>query len=130
MSVCREIQELIPWYVEGVLGSEESVKVASHLAECAACREDLAVTLQLRLEVRGALESLPRVPESIRAATLRTVRGRRLAKLDVGSFLVGLSLGANLRNRSIPMRGDLRVMGRTIPLFNTGRKTETKGGRE
>jgi len=122
MTECRDIQELIPWYVEGVLGSEESVRVSSHLAACAACREDLAITMRLRLEVRGALKGLPELSSATRTTTLKEARGRSIAKLDVGSFLVGLSFGANLRNRSIPMRGDLRVMGRTIPLFNTGRK--------
>jgi len=125
MKECRDIQELIPWYIEGVLGSEESVRVSSHLAVCEACREDLAVTMRLRLEVRGALEALPELPASARTNTMKGTQGRPLAKLDVGSFLVGLSLGANLRNRNIPMRGDLRVLGRTIPLFNTARK----GGR-
>jgi len=126
MSECRDIQELIPWYVEGVLGTEESVRVSSHLAVCSACREDLAVTMRLRLEVRDALGALPELSAATRTNTLKETRGRPIAKLDVGSFLVGLSLGANLRNRNIPMRGDLRVMGRTIPLFNTGRK----GGRK
>ena len=126
MTECRDIQELIPWYIEGVLGSEESVRVSSHLAVCAACREDLAVTMRLRLEVRGALEALPELPASTRTNTMKGTQGRSLAKLDVGSFLVGLSFGANLRNRNIPMRGDLRVLGRSIPLFNTARK----GGRK
>ncbi len=126
MTECRDIQELIPWYVEGVLGSAESVRVSAHLAACSVCREDLAITMRLRLEVRGALQSLPELPSATRTNTLKESRGRPIAKLDVGSFLVGLSIGANLRNRNIPMRGDLRVMGRTIPLFNTGRK----GGRK
>jgi len=126
MRECRDIQELLPWYVEGVLDSEESVRVSAHLAVCEACREDLALTMRLRLEVRGALEALPKLPKAVRSSILKSTQGRTLAKLDVGSFLVGLSLGANLRNRNIPMRGDLRVMGRTIPLFNTGRK----GGRK
>ena len=126
MSTCRDIQELIPWYVEGVLGSEEAVAVAAHLATCATCREDLAMTLQLRLHVRGALGSLPELPESTRSDTMKEARGRPLAKLDVGSFLLGLSLGANFHKRNIPIRGDLRVMGRTIKLFNT----ERRGGRK
>lgn len=125
MSGCRDIQELVPWYVEGMLGSEEAVRVSSHLAVCATCREDLAATMRLGLEVRGALQGLPELPTEARTNTLREIRGRQIAKLDVGSFLVGLSLGANLRSRNIPMRGDLRVMGRTIRLFNTGRKGGT-----
>jgi len=125
MSRCEKIRELIPWYITGSLSKEEQRQVAEHLTRCDACRDELVLTTRLRLDVRTFLDELsdpePRVREEVAKQTL----GRRLAQLDVGSFFLGLSLGASLRKRTIPIRGDLNVMGRKIRLFNTGKK----GGR-
>ena len=122
MNRCTEIQELVPWYIEGALSSEEGRDVAAHLSECARCRDDLAVTMRLRLEVRAIVDEAPPAPDRLRDRVTKQALGRRLARLDVGSFFLGFSLGASLRRRSIPIRGDLNVMGRRIRLFNTERR--------
>lgn len=35
------VQRLLPWYLNGTLGSVELVRIEKHLAECALCRADL-----------------------------------------------------------------------------------------
>jgi len=122
MSCCTEIQELIPWYVEGALPKEEERAVAAHLSECDRCRDDLVATMRLRLDVRAIVDEGPGLPGRLRDRVIQQASGRRLARLDVGSFFLGFSLGASLRQRNIPIRGDLNVMGRRIRLFNTERK--------
>ena len=122
MNRCTEIQELIPWYIEGALSRDEERAVAAHLSECDRCRDDLVATMRLRLDVRAIVDAAPAVSRRLRDRVTRQAFGRRLAQLDVGSFYLGFSLGASLRKRNIPIRGDLNVMGRRIRLFNTGRK--------
>ena len=122
MSRCTEIQELIPWYIEGRLPPEDERTVAEHLSGCDRCRDDLVTTMQLRLDVRAVVEGAPAPSGRLRDRVARRVLGRRLARLDVGSLYLGFSLGASLRNRNIPIRGDLNVMGRRIRLFNTAKK--------
>jgi len=122
MNRCRKIQELIPWYVEGGLTREEERAVAAHLSECDRCRDDLVLTMRIRWNVRAIVGEAGGPSSRLRDRVVQKAVGRRLAQLDVGSFFLGLSLGASLRNRSIPIRGDLRVMGRNVRLFNTAKK--------
>jgi hypothetical protein len=72
--------------------------------------------------VRAIVNEAPGLPGRLRDRVIQQASGRRLARLDVGSFFLGFSLGASLRQRNIPIRGDLNVMGRRIRLFNTERK--------
>jgi predicted anti-sigma-YlaC factor YlaD len=122
MNRCTQIQELIPWYIEGGLTKSEERDVAEHLTGCGRCRDDLVVTMRLRLDVRAIIEESPGPSQRVRERVAQRAFGRKLAQLDVGSFFLGLSLGASLRNRDLPLRGDLSVMGRRIRLFNTERR--------
>ncbi len=122
MSRCTEIRELIPWYVEGTLSGEEERAVAAHLSECERCRDDLVMTMRLRSDVRAIVGGAPGASSRLRDRVVQRAFGRKLAQLDVGSFFLGFSLGASLRKRDIPIRGDLNILGRRIRLFNTERK--------
>lgn len=46
--------ELLPWYANGTLGEAEHAQVAAHVADCAHCRDELALLTVLRAEVRTA----------------------------------------------------------------------------
>ncbi len=122
MNTCEETQELIPWYVEGRLGPEESSAVATHLIACAECLREVAATVHVRGSVRDAFSAQPPLPEEAWERVSRQAMGRRLAQLDVGSFLVGLRLGAWLTRRGSPLRADLHVLGREVHLMNRGKK--------
>jgi anti-sigma factor RsiW len=118
MKECEGIRELIPWYVEGTLSPEESSAVAEHLGTCSDCLHDVAVAIRVRLAVRDALASEPPASEEMWERVSRQAVGRRLAQLDVGSFLVGLRLGAWLTRRGTPVRADLRLLGREVRLVH------------
>jgi anti-sigma factor RsiW len=48
------VAELLPWYVNGTLGSAEHDAVAAHLSGCPACREEAAQCESLAAAVRRA----------------------------------------------------------------------------
>lgn len=125
MSGCDRVRELMPWYANGTLSSAESGEVSAHLATCRACREELAETLRLRVEVEREVRSLPRLPERAWKRVAAEAYGRPIAQLDVGSFFLGFSLGASVRRGTVPIRGDLKVLGRKIRLFNVEQEERT-----
>jgi anti-sigma-K factor RskA len=51
----EEVQELLPWLVNGTLASDEVEQVEAHLVGCAECRAELAAERQLA----AAIESSP-----------------------------------------------------------------------
>jgi anti-sigma factor RsiW len=118
MSGCERARELMPWYANGTLSSAESGEVSIHLAACGACREELAGILRLRAGVERELKALPRLPEAAWKRVTAEAHGRPIAHLDIGSFLVGFSLGASVRRGAVPIHADLKVLGRKIRLFN------------
>lgn len=122
MNTCEGIRELIPWYVEGRLNAEEDAAVALHLVECAECLHGVATTLSLRSSIREALDSELGMSEVVWERVSRRAMGRRVAQLDLGSFMVGLRLGAWLTRRGMPVRADLRVLGREVGLVNRGKR--------
>jgi anti-sigma factor RsiW len=68
---CREVSELLPWYVNGTISEDERQRVGAHLMQCANCRRELA---QDRLVYRGmntetAVEYMP-------AASLKRLQSR------------------------------------------------------
>ncbi len=126
MSTCTDIRERLPWYVQGGLTLEESRDVADHLVSCEACRADLALTIQLRTEVQTGIGEVPGLSDAHWQAVARRTQGTSLARVDVGSFLLGFSMGASIRQGRVPLRGELRLMGRGIKLFNTDKGGERK----
>jgi anti-sigma factor RsiW len=68
---CREISELLPWYVNGTISEDERAQVDAHLIQCANCRHDLA---QDRLVYRGM--NADRAVEYMPAASLKRMQSR------------------------------------------------------
>lgn len=124
MSRCDEIRELVPWFVEGRLEAEESAAVAEHVASCAGCLQDIAATIRVRTAVRDAVASEAAAMEAMWERVARQAIGRRVAQIDIGSFLLGFRLGAWMTRRGSPVRANLRVLGRSVHLVERG-----KGGR-
>jgi hypothetical protein len=90
------VQQLLPWRVNGTLAPDEAERVDAHLAECEACRQDLAVESELAREV--ALLPLD-VEEGWRTMALRlpdTAQGRRRPPRFGRSGPVGWALGGAL----------------------------------
>ncbi len=51
----EEVQELLPWFVNGALAHDEVALIEAHLADCAECQAELAAERQLA----AAIESSP-----------------------------------------------------------------------
>ncbi len=118
MMDCNEARELIPWYVTGALSPAEMRKLAAHLVRCPACRDELAETVRLSIEVNSTFSHLPDVPDDL-MEKVTAVGEIPVAHVDLGSFLLGLSLGLSVKGRRAPVRGDLRLLGRKVRLFRT-----------
>jgi anti-sigma factor RsiW len=121
MTDCERAAQLIPWYVAGSLPEEEIGELAMHLATCDACRTELARVVPLALDIKAAIGGTPGAPPELRERVMdQLARGGR-SGVDVGSFLLGLSLGlSSARGRGVPLEGDLRILGRKVPLFRLG----------
>ncbi len=78
------------------------------------------MTLQLSLQVRSAINSVASVPEHV-WDRVRTEKGEfPLGSLDLGSFLVGLSLGLSVTKRGRPrLTSNLRLLGRQVSIYKT-----------
>ena len=122
MNACTPIRELIPWYVNGTLSTDEARLVAEHLSHCEECRGELIANMQLNIEVRRAFSELDGLPTEAKKDVLKRTAGKKLASFDVGSFLLGFSFGASYQKGRVPIRGDLRLMGRRIRLISNNRE--------
>ncbi|MBU1049853.1 zf-HC2 domain-containing protein [Candidatus Bipolaricaulota bacterium] len=126
MKTCTSIRELIPWYANGTLSDDEAQNVAAHIAQCESCRDELIENMQLSMGVRRAFEDLADMRMDIKKDVLSRTTGKSLASFDLGSFLLGFSFGASYQNGRIPIRGDLRVMGRKIRLISNHREVDNE----
>ena len=122
MSDCDPIRDIIPWYANGSLSPKESRRIAAHLLVCDPCREELAEWMLLQVELRSAWHSRPGEPTESKQSVMERTRGRSLARLDVGSFVLGLSLGASYSRGRVPLQGDLRLLGRKIQLISPSKE--------
>lgn len=121
---CDKIRELLPWYANKTLSGDEAQKVALHLADCSSCRDELARIIHLMWEIDAVFAHMPTLPETIWNRVTRSRRGLTIARLDVGSFLLGVSFGLFLPSTGLPrLRSDLRFLGQRVKLFN-----KQKGG--
>ncbi len=127
MSTCKHIQELIPWYVNGTLLSCERALVASHTANCESCREQLVKSLLVSLRLKQAIDNEPCAPQNLYEKVRMTKGEFQLASLDIGSFLLGLSLGLSITGKGKPrMTSNLSLLGRQVSIYDT----KTKGGKQ
>jgi len=62
----KQVQELLPWYLNGTLSERERAAVGKHLASCSLCRQDLADWQAISGPL--AAQPVPRVPAGALAA--------------------------------------------------------------
>lgn len=122
MSPCDPIRDVLPWYANGSLSRRESRQVAAHLLACDACREELAQWMLLQIELRSAWDSRAGVAKEAKSSVMKRTTGKPLARLDVGSFILGFSLGARYSRGRVPLHGDLRLLGRKIQLISSSKE--------
>ncbi|HED04405.1 MAG TPA: hypothetical protein ENI60_06530 [Candidatus Fraserbacteria bacterium] len=69
----RQLQELLPWYLNGTLEPDEREKTRAHLEYCAVCRRELAELEGLQQALVVAPDEAPQLDESLLDETLRRV---------------------------------------------------------
>jgi len=128
MNTCQHIRTLLPWYVNGTLTANEQALVADHVAQCESCREELATTLRTSLLLRQAIDNQPRVPEHV-YEKVKTHKGEfQLGSIDMGSFLLGLSLGLSITRRGkARLTGNLRLFGKRVSIYDTKKREDNNG---
>lgn len=126
MNACTPIRELIPWYVNGSLSVDEAREVAAHLSRCESCRDELTQVMRLNVEIRRTFDDLESMRAEVKQEVLDKTAGKMLASINLGSFLLGFSLGASYQNGRIPIRGDLKLLGRRIRLISTDKETSNE----
>lgn len=79
----RDVQALMPWWVNGSLEGSEFSKVADHLTTCAACAREAASLKQMQAAIQSdkddaaATRGLDRMKLRVEQARIRTTRWRR-----------------------------------------------------
>jgi hypothetical protein len=95
----QEASALIPWYVNETLDEAASLRVESHLALCALCREDLAV----QKRICEAIDAQPSV-DYMPVASLKRLQARLDAQQAGDTPPVRTSSNAQ-RHGAMPWRG-------------------------
>ncbi len=114
---CELCRELLPWYAVGVVGAAERIHLEEHLESCAECRAEWAQVAELARAVQETLRELPSPGERVWGGITARVQPGPLARVDVGSFLLGVSVWLTVRGRHVLLGGDLRLLGRKYRLF-------------
>ena len=126
MNTCTPTRELIPWYINGSLSVDEARQVAAHLLRCESCRDELAQIMRLNIEVCRAFDELGSMKTEVKKEVLKLTTGKTLASLDLGSFLLGFSFGASYQKGRVPIRGDLKLLGRRIRLISPDKEVHNE----
>jgi len=121
MMSCQEVRRWIPWYVTGRIRLGKAEQIADHLAVCAACQSDFAEAAWMRRLVAGRAEAADLSREQTWSRVARKAGIVELARIDVGSLLIGLKLGISAASSRYPVRGSLRVMGHNIRIVGKGK---------
>jgi len=123
MMTCEEVRELIPWYVTGRIDVDHARRIADHLSSCSECQADFVDAAWMRrLVVANAQSAAPR--QEVWSRIERKAGLADLARIDVGSFLIGLKLGVSASSRRYPVHGSLRVLGHNVRIVGRRRGKE------
>ena len=125
MITCEEVRELIPWYVTGRIEIDEAKKIADHLSGCPECQADLVDAAWMRRLVAATAQDAAPRPE-VWSRIERKAGLADLARIDVGSFLIGLKLGVSASSRRYPVHGSLRVLGHNVRIVGRRRGKEAR----
>jgi anti-sigma factor RsiW len=120
----EQTQRLLPWYANGTLDQSEYAAVEAHLAECAACLEELAVDRAFCIELAG----IPIDVEQSWNALHRDMAARKAPRIRsfcmaTPAFLrhpipLGWALSAQAAALAL-MVGALRVTAPAQPVYQT-----------
>jgi hypothetical protein len=82
----------------------------------------------MSLQVKQAIDNQPSVPEYL-YDKVKTRKGEfQLGSLDIGSFMIGLSLGLSITTKGrARLTSNLSLLGRQISIYNTKTRGENNG---
>jgi hypothetical protein len=122
MSICQTVQEWLPWYVSGHLAPTKVGRLAVHVDHCEDCQKELAHVIQLRHQFAATVDATPTPSDRVWEAIAPTLNAPVRARIDMGSFLIGLNFGIAAHDRRSPVHGDLKVLGYRVRIIGKRKK--------
>ena len=123
MTTCMRIREELPWYITGSIELKEAERIAEHLRGCPECRSEFAEAALARCRYGEMMAKqagpTPAVWERLEERIGGATEGFRV---DVGSLMLGLRLGISAGQRRQPVRGELHVLGKRLPIIGSRKK--------
>ena len=117
MTTCKQVGEWLPWYVTGSIDFAVAERIAAHLRDCEACRAEFVEIAQLRHRFIVAVGEAASPTTSVWDRLVNRLGPKQTVRVDLGSFLVGLRVGIAAHDRRTPVRGDLRLCGRSVRII-------------
>jgi len=117
VTTCEQIGEWLPWYVTGSIDFAVAERIAAHLRDCEACRSEFVEIAQLRHRFVVAVGEAAPPGTNAWDRLIDRLGPKETVRVDLGSFLVGLHVGIAAHDRRTPVRGDLRLCGRSVRII-------------
>ncbi|MBU1049331.1 zf-HC2 domain-containing protein [Candidatus Bipolaricaulota bacterium] len=122
MSICQTVQDWMPWYVSGHLEATKMGRLARHIDSCEACQKELAHVIQLRHQFALAVDATPVPIDRVWDVLSPTLDAPKKARIDVGSFLIGVHFAIAADNQRMPVQGNLKVLGHKVQIIGRRKK--------
>jgi len=123
MTTCIRIREELPWYITGSIELEEAERIAEHLRGCPECRSAFAEAALARCRYNELMAKQPRPTGDVWERLEKQIGGAAEAfRVDVGSLMLGLRLGIAAGQQRQPVRGELHVLGKRLPIIGSRKK--------
>lgn len=122
MTTCDTMRDWLPWYVSGRLAPERLERMSAHIAECPTCHAELAQMISLRNTYASAVSRDDVPVDRVWTRLSERLSSRPSARIDVGSFLVGLQIGIASRGRHAAIDRRVSILGHTVRIH--GKRTK------
>ena len=122
MTICRTVQEWLPWYVSGHLAPTRLSRLARHIDSCETCQKELARIIQLHHRFVSSADAAPTPSDRVWKAISPTLGAPVRERIDVGSFLIGVNFGIAANNQGSPVQGSLKVLGHRVRIIGKRKK--------
>ncbi len=119
---CDTIREWLPWYVSGRLAPGRLERMSAHIAACDACQAELVEVIALRHAYAAEIEQYDVPVDRIRDRLDGTLGDQPSARIDLGSFLVGLQIGIASRGKGAIVNGRVNILGHTARILGKRKK--------
>jgi len=122
MSICQTVQDWLPWYISGHLAPTKMGRLATHIERCEDCQQELARVIQLRHQFASTVDATPTPSDRVWEAIAPTLNAPARARIDLGSFLIGVNFGFAANDRRSPVQGSLKVLGHKVRFIGKRKK--------